>query len=358
MEAQQIVIIGSAPQDYPLQPKRHSKEFLREIMYLRSRTKLFQAIFRIRSVATMVIHEYFQSRDYLYLSSPILTTNDAEGAGNTFLVTAGEGDFFGKPVSLAVTGQLEAEAFALAFQKVYTFGPTFRAEDSNTKIHAAEFWMIEPEIAFCDLQQLMDIEEDFLQTIAKEVLERSSEEMKFLQEYTGVNLKERIEILTESKIPRITHKEAITILKKSKMDFVFRPEYGEDIAREHEKYLTDQHFKSPVFVYDWPKDIKAFYMYQNDDGETVAGVDLLVPDGGELMGASQREHRHDHLCRRMEEMDIPKEGLEWYLKLRKYGGCEHSGFGMGFDRFLIYITGMDNIRDVIPFPRTPGSCEF
>lgn len=358
IEGQKILIIGSAPENYPLQPKRHTKEFLREIMYLRSRTRVFQAVFRIRSVATMVIHEYFQSRDYLCLSSPILTTNDAEGAGNTFSVTAGEGDFFGKPVSLAVTGQFEAEAFAMAFQKVYTFGPIFRAEDSNTKIHAAEFWMIEPEIAFCNLQQLMDIEEDFLVTIAAEIAQRVPEEIKFLEEYTGVKLKERIEKLTQSKIVRITHQQAITILKEATVEFEFKPEYGQDLAREHEKYLTDQKFKSPVFVYDWPKDIKAFYMYQNDDGETVGGVDLLVPDGGELMGGSQREHRYEHLCKRMEEMNIPKGGLDWYLNLRKFGGCEHAGFGMGFDRFLIYITGMDNIRDVIPFPRTPGYCEF
>ena len=363
INASNIVLVGDAPEDYPLQPKKHSIEFLREIAYLRPRTRIFQAVFRIRSLASMAIHEYFHNKGYVYVHTPIITGNDAEGAGNTFTVTCldnnkYEEDFFGKKASLAVTGQLEGETFAMAFGKIYTFGPTFRAENSNTKTHAAEFWMIEPEIAFCDLNQLMDIEEDFLKSIVSYILDKAKDELEFLQGYTKIELFKRLEKLKESNIARVTHKKAIEILKQAPNQFVFTPEFGKDLAREHEKYLTEEYFNGPVFVYDWPKDIKAFYMYQNDDNETVAAVDLLVPDAGELMGGSQREVRYDLLCSKMEKLGIHTEDLYWYLNLRKFGSCDHAGFGMGFERFLIYVTGVDNIRDVIPYPRTPGYCEF
>jgi asparaginyl-tRNA synthetase len=270
-------------------------------------------------------------------------------------------DFFGKPTSLAVTGQLEGETFAMAFSKIYTFGPTFRAENSNTKTHAAEFWMIEPEIAFCDLDQLMDLEEDFLKEIVRTVLEKCPDELKFLDQFSGGGLIEKLQTLLTSTCARVTHDEAITILRKAMengWEFKFEPKYGEDTAKEHEKYLTEEYFHSPVFVYNWPKDIKAFYMYQNDDNKTVAAVDLLVPGSGELMGGSQRETRYDLLTKRMDELHISKEEMYWYVNLRRFGGCTHSGFGMGFERLLIYLTGVDNIRDVIPYHRTPMSCDF
>ena len=366
IQASAITLEGDCPEDYPLQPKRHSVEYLREIAYLRPRTRLFQAVFRVRSVASMAIHTYFQERGYLYVHTPLISANDAEGAGNTFTVTtlppekAGryEEDFFGKPASLAVTGQLEAETFAMAFSKVYTFGPTFRAENSNTKTHAAEFWMIEPEIAFCDLHQLMDIEEDFLKYIVRTVLDKCADELAFLDQFNGGGLLDKLRGLADSRCARITHEEAITILRQVKDRFQFEPKYGEDTAKEHEKYLTEEYFHSPVFVYNWPRDIKAFYMYQNDDGKTVAAVDLLVPGAGELMGGSQRETRYDLLTQRMDALHISKEAMSWYVNLRRYGGCTHSGFGMGFERLLIYLTGVDNIRDVIPYARTPMNCDF
>ncbi len=369
IQATEIVLEGDCPEDYPLQPKKHSLEFLREIAYLRPRTRLFQAVFRVRSVAAMAIHTYFQERGYLYVHTPLITGNDAEGAGNTFTVTtlpAGERedptkDFFGKPTSLAVTGQLEGETFAMAFSNIYTFGPTFRAENSNTKTHAAEFWMIEPEIAFCDLDQLMDIEEDFLKDIVRTVLSKCADELAFLDRFNGGGLLEKLRALADSHCARVTHEEAITILRKAMENgttFQFEPKYGEDTAKEHEKYLTEEYFHSPVFVYNWPKDIKAFYMYQNDDGKTVAAVDLLVPGAGELMGGSQREDRYDRLAARMDELGISKEEMYWYVNLRRFGGCTHSGFGMGFERLLIYLTGVDNIRDVIPYFRTPMNCDF
>lgn len=371
VQASEIILEGDCPEDYPLQPKRHSTEFLREIAYLRPRTRLFQAVFRVRSVASMAIHTYFQDRGYVYVHTPLITSNDAEGAGNTFTVTtlppdkAGkyEEDFFGKPTSLAVTGQLEGETFAMAFSKIYTFGPTFRAENSNTKTHAAEFWMIEPEIAFCDLHQLMDVEEDFLKYLVKTVLDKCPDELAFLDSFAAggkgtSGLVERLTALADSQCARITHEEAITILKNSGKDWQFPPEYGQDTAKEHEKYLTEEYFHGPVFVYNWPKDIKAFYMYQNDDGKTVAAVDLLVPGSGELMGGSQRETRYDLLTARMDQLGISKESLGWYLNLRRFGGCTHAGFGMGFERLLMYLTGVDNIRDVIPYARTPMNCEF
>ncbi len=363
-------ILGGCEEDYPLQPKRHSLEFLRENAYLRPRTRLFQAVFKIRSVASMAIHEYFQERGYVYVHTPLFTANDAEGAGNTFTVTTYDpidndykdydDDFFGKHASLAVTGQLEGETFAMAFSKIYTFGPTFRAENSNTRTHASEFWMIEPEVAFADLFDLMDIEEDFLKTILSVIMARCDAELAFLSQYNNIDLRQRMQALVASDIVRITFREAVTILKEADKTehFEFRPDYNADLAREHEKYLTDKKFGAPVFVYDWPRDFKAFYMYQNDDDQTVAAVDLLVPDAGELMGGSQRETRYDKLVERMNALDISVDAMWWYANLRKYGGCTHSGFGMGFERLLIYVTGMENIRDVIPYYRTPGNCDF
>ena len=371
IQATRITLEGDCTEDYPLQPKRHSIEYLRDIAYLRPRTRLFQAVFRVRSVASMAIHTYFQDRGYVYVHTPLITSNDAEGAGNTFTVTtldpknAGkwDEDFFGKPASLAVTGQLEGETFAMAFSKIYTFGPTFRAENSNTKTHAAEFWMIEPEIAFCDLDQLMDVEEDFLKYLVKTVLEKCPDELEFLDAFAAggkgkSGLVEKLQALAGAKCARITHEEAITILKNAGRDWQFKPEYGQDTAKEHEKYLTEEYFHGPVFVYNWPRDIKAFYMYQNDDDQTVAAVDLLVLGSGELMGGSQRETRLDKLTERMDKLGISKESLDWYINLRKYGGCTHSGFGMGFERLLMYLTGVENIRDVIPYARTPMNCEF
>ena len=368
LRAQAVKLLGDCPEEYPLQPKKHSLEFLREIAYLRPRTRLFQAVFRIRSIASAAIHSYFQLHGYVYVHTPLISGNDAEGAGNTFSVTTLDidngkrpydyaQDFFGKRTSLAVTGQLEAETFALAFKKAYTFGPTFRAENSNTKTHAAEFWMIEPEIAFCEINGLMDIEEDFLKYIVRYILDNAKDELAFLQGYTNTPLKEKLTKLCDSHIARVSYKDAIRILSEAKKEFEFKPEYGGDIAKEHEKYLTDEHFGSPVFVYNWPKAIKAFYMYQNED-DTVAAVDLLVPGAGELMGGSQRETRYERLVSRMNEMHISTEEMYWYVNLRRFGGCEHAGFGMGFERLLIYLTGVDNIRDVIPYPRTPQNCEF
>lgn len=370
IKATSVKIECLSPSDYPLQKKGHTIEFLREQAYLRPRTNLFSAVFRVRSVAAMAIHEYFQSQDYVYLHAPLITANDGEGAGEMFQVTtldldkvAESGkvcydkDFFGKHVGLTVTGQLEAEAFAMAYGRTYTFGPSFRAENSNTKTHASEFWMVEPEIAFCDLEGVMDIEEDMLKFIIKYVLEKCPEEMVFLNKFVAPGLIEKLEKVLTSEFKRITHEEVITILKDAKVDWEFKPEYGEDIAKEHEKYITE-YFNGPVFITNWPKDIKAFYMKQNPDGKTVAAVDLEVPGAGELMGGSQREENYDKLLNRMKELGMHTEELDWYLNLRRYGSCVHSGFGMGFERLLIYITGVENIRDVIPFPRTPGNCEF
>ena len=370
IQATEIIIENLCDSDYPLQKKRHSFEYLRTIAHLRPRTNTFNAVFRIRSVAAIAIHNYFQSKGYIYFHAPLITANDGEGAGEMFQVTtldldkvAQSGkvdydrDFFGKHVGLTVTGQLEAEAYALAYGKVYTFGPSFRAENSNTKTHASEFWMIEPEIAFCDLDELMDIEEDMLKYIVKDVLEKCPEEMEFLNKFVAPGLIEKLQKLLDSKFTRISHEDVITILKEAKVDWEFKPEYGEDIAKEHEKYITE-HFGGPVFITTWPKDIKAFYMKQNPDGKTVAAVDLEVPGAGELIGGSQREENYDKLLSRMHELGMHTEELDWYLNLRKYGSCVHSGFGMGFERLLIYLTGVENIRDVIPFPRTPGNCDF
>lgn len=368
-----IKLEGDCPEDYPLQPKKHTREFLREIAYLRPRANLFQAVFRIRSLAAMAIHTYFQERGYVYLHAPLITGSDCEGAGEMFQVTTldlnkipknenGEidykKDFFGKPSSLTVSGQLQGEIFAMAFKKVYTFGPTFRAENSNTKTHASEFWMIEPEIAFCNLDQVMDVEEDMLRYIINYVIEHAKDEMAFLDRFVEKGLIEKLKVVLNNKPVRITHKEAIDILMKADEKFEYEPKQGEDLAKEHEKYLTEKYFKAPVFVTDWPKDIKAFYMRLNDDQETVAAVDMLVPGAGELMGGSQREERIDILEKRMKELNVGTKDLDWYLNLRKYGGCKHSGFGMGFERLLIYLTGVENIRDVIPFPRTPNNLDF
>lgn len=365
IEVSDISLLGDCPDDYPLQPKRHTREFLREIAYLRPRANIFQAGFRIRSLAAYAVHKYFNEHNYVYVNTPIITANDGEGAGEMFNVSTlkpeDKGDFskdfFGKKVGLTVTGQLEGETFAMAFNKIYTFGPTFRAEHSNTKNHAAEFWMIEPEIAFADLHELMDIEEDMLKYIIKYILDNAKEELKFLDNFVEKGLIKKLEDTSSKTFTRITHKDAITLLKEEWKDFTIKPEYGEDLAKEHEVFLT-KHFDGPVFVTDWPKDIKAFYMKLNPDNETVAAVDLLVPGSGELMGGSQREEDYDKLKMRLQDLKMNEEDYWWYLNLRKYGTCVHSGFGMGFERLIIYLTGIDNIRDVIPYPRTVGSCEY
>ena len=370
LKAESIKILGLADETYPIQAKRHTREFLREVGHLRARTNLFNAVFRVRSVAAMAIHKYFQDRNYVYFHAPIITSSDCEGAGEMFQVTTldlnriassgkyePEKDFYGKTTGLTVSGQLEAETFATAFKKTYTFGPTFRAENSNTKVHASEFWMVEPEISFCDLEGDMDIMEDMLKYVVSYVLENAKDEMKFLDQFVEKGLIDKLTRLVNSKFTRIDHKDVITILKNAGVKWEFEPAYGEDIAKEHEKYITE-YFNGPVFIKNWPKDIKAFYMKQNEDGETVAAVDLEVPGAGELMGGSQREESYEKLVKRMDELGMNKEELSWYLDLRKYGTCIHSGFGMGFERLLIYITGIDNIRDVIPYPRTPGNCEF
>ena len=365
-----IKLLGDCPDEYPIQPKRHTREFLREQAYLRPRTNLFSAVFRVRSVAAYAIHKYFQDRKYVYFHAPLITASDCEGAGEMFQVTtldldrvakAGKvdysKDFFGKPAALTVSGQLQAETFAMSYKKTYTFGPTFRAENSNTKTHANEFWMIEPEMAFTDLEGDMNVMEEMLKYVVKYVLDNCKEEMDFFDSFVEKGLKEKLNKLVNSEFVRIDHEEVIKILKEAPVKWEFTPEYGEDIAKEHEKYITE-YFNGPVFIKNWPKDIKAFYMKQNADGKTVAAVDLEVPGAGELMGGSQREEDYDKLITRMKELGMETEGLDWYLNLRKYGGCVHSGFGMGFERLLIYLTGVENIRDVIPFPRTPGNCEF
>ncbi len=370
IQAKKVLLVGDCGEDYPIQPKRHTREFLREQAYLRPRTNLFQAVFRVRSVLAYAIHKYFQDRGYVYFHAPIITASDCEGAGEMFHVTSfdldkvpvvdGEVDYskdmFGKATSLTVSGQLEAETFAQAYKKTYTFGPTFRAEHSNTKVHANEFWMIEPEISFCDLEGDMEIMEDMLKYVVSYVLKHCPDEMKFFDQFVEKELLKKLDKLVHSKFSRVTHKEAIDILQKADVKWEFEPKQGEDIAKEHEKYLTE-YFDGPVFITDWPKDIKAFYMKQNPDGETVAAVDLEVPGAGEIMGGSQREEDYDKLVRRIDELGMDKEELAWYINLRKYGTTPHSGFGLGFERLLIYVTGVENIRDVIPYPRTPGNCD-
>ena len=372
MKVKNVEVLGDCPEDYPIQPKRHTREFLRELAYLRPRTNLFNAVFRVRSVAAHAIHEYFQSNNYVYFHSPIITGADCEGLGQMFKVTTldmnnlplGEDkkvdfkkDLFGKQTYITGSGQLHGETFALAYKKIYTFGPTMRTENSNTKTHANEFWMIEPEIAFCDMNGIMDIEEEMLKFIIKYVMERCPLEIDFFDKFVEKGLKDKLNKVLNSKFVRITHHDAITLLKEAKVDFEFKPEYGEDIAKEHEKYITE-HFNGPVFITDWPKDIKAFYMKLNDDNKTVAAVDLEVPGSGELIGGSQREDDYDKLINRMKEMNIPLENLDWYTNLRRFGGCYHAGFGLGFERLIMYLTGIENIRDVIPYPRTPNNCDY
>ena len=371
LKAKSVTLLGDCPEDYPLQPKKHSMEFLRSIAYLRPRANTFQAVFRVRSAAAYAIHKYFQDRNYIYVHTPLLTTADCEGSDQMFKVTTldmnnlpmkdGSVDFskdlFNKQTFITGSGQLHGETFALAFSKIYTFGPTFRSENSNTKTHANEFWMIEPEIAFADINDLMDIEEDFLKYIVKYVLDNCPDEINFFDKFVEKGLKEKLEKVVTSDFVRIDHKDVIDLLKNSGEKWEFEPEYDEDIAKEHERWLTN-HFSVPVFVKNWPKDIKAYYMKLNSDGKTVAGVDLEVPGAGELIGGSQREENLDVLLKRMEETGADRTSIEWYINLRRYGGCVHSGFGMGFERLIMYLTGMENIRDVIPYPRTPGSCEF
>ncbi|HBS91683.1 MAG TPA: asparagine--tRNA ligase [Erysipelotrichaceae bacterium] len=363
IEVKEIILEGACDSSYPLQKKRHSFEYLRDIAHLRPRTNTFNAVFRVRSVLSMAIHEFFQNQGFIYMHAPIITGNDAEGAGEVFTVTTRtdakyQDDFFGKKASLTVSGQLQAEAFALAFRDVYTFGPTFRAENSNTPRHASEFWMIEPEIAFADLGDDMDLIEDMVVSCINYVLENCPEEMEFFNQMIDPTLLERLGKVASSQFVRMTYTEAIEHLKKADVTFEYPVEWGMDLQSEHERYICEVIVKGPVFLIDYPKDIKAFYMRINEDDKTVAACDLLVPGVGELVGGSQREERLDMLEKRMEEMHIEKEGMQWYLDLRRYGGVKHAGFGLGFERFLLYITGMQNIRDVIPFARTPKNLQY
>ncbi|MBQ0017182.1 MAG: asparagine--tRNA ligase [Clostridiales bacterium] len=372
VKASSVVLLGDCPDDYPIQPKPHTREFLREQAYLRPRTNLFQSVFRIRSVAAFAIHDYFQKNGYLYVNTPLITTTDCEGSDQMFKVSTlnfnhlpknEDGtvdmtrDLFGKQAFITGSGQLHGEAFAMAFNKIYTFGPTFRTENSNTKTHANEFWMIEPEIAFCDLDKLMDIEEEMLKYVVSYVLKECRSELEFLDKFVQNGLLEKLEKLISSKFTRIDHAEVIKILKQADIKWEFEPEEGGDIAKEHEKYITE-YFGGPVFIKNWPKDIKAYYMKQNSDGKTVAAVDLEVPGAGELMGGSQREEDYDKIIARCKEMGVDVDTIDWYLNLRKFGTCVHAGFGMGFERLVMYLTGVDNIRDSIPFPRTPKNCQY
>lgn len=367
LKATKIEVHGLCSEDFPLQAKgRPTREFLREIAHLRPRTNLFRAVFKIRSIAASLIHEYFQKNNYVYVHTPIITVADCEGSDQMFKLTTlnplkenkdYSNDLFGKEVFITGSGQLHGETFAMAYKKIYTFGPTFRTEKSNTKTHANEFWMIEPEVAFCDLEGLMDIEEDMLKFIVSGVLERCKNEINFLNKFVDNTLKDKLEKLLVSKFTRIDHKDVIDILLKADEKWEFIPSYDGDIAKEHEKYITS-YFDGPVFIKNWPKDIKAWYMKQNPDGKTVAAVDLQVPGSGELIGGSQREEDLDKLLKKVNEDNIDINTINWYINLRKYGTCVHSGFGMGFERLIIYLTGVDNIRDVIPYPRTPGSCEY
>ncbi len=373
IQATSIEIEGPSSADYPLQKKRHSLEYLRTISHLRARTNTFQAVFRIRSLIAHAIHTYFQDRDFVYVHTPIITGSDCEGAGEMFRVTtldlnelpkAPEGkidfseDFFGKETNLTVSGQLNGETYAQAFRNIYTFGPTFRAENSNTTRHAAEFWMIEPEIAFADLKDDMILAEGMLKFIINYVLEKAPEEMNFLNEFVDKGLIERLKLVADSDFGHVTYTEAIEILEKNNANFDYKVTWGCDLQTEHERYLTEEVYKKPLFVTDYPKDIKAFYMKMNEDNKTVAAMDLLVPGIGEIIGGSQREDDYDKLVKRMEEMDLKAEDYEFYLDLRRYGSTRHAGFGLGFERCVMYLTGMGNIRDVVPFPRTVNNCEL
>jgi len=373
IKAEKIEIEGLSQSDYPLQKKRHSFEFLRTIAHLRPRTNAFSAVFRIRSLAAYAIHKFFQERNFVYVHTPIITGSDAEGAGKMFRVTTLDmenvpkekdgsvdysEDFFGKETNLTVSGQLEGETYAMAFRNIYTFGPTFRAENSNTARHAAEFWMVEPEIAFADLNDNMELAEDMLKYIIKYCMENAPEEMEFFNSFVDKGLFDRLNNVVNSDFARITYTEAIDILLESKEKFEYPVEWGCDLQTEHERYLTEKVYKKPVFVTDYPKDIKAFYMKLNDDNKTVAAMDLLVPGVGEIIGGSQREENIEILEQRMKELNLNKEDYWWYMDIRKYGGTKHAGFGLGFERAIMYITGMTNIRDVIPFPRTVNNAEF
>ena len=363
LQVTDVVLEGACDNTYPLQKKRHSFEYLREIGHLRPRTNTFNAVFRVRSALAMAIHEFFQDQGFVYVNAPIITGNDAEGAGEVFTVTTREDDkyeedFFGKKANLTVSGQLQAEAFAMAFRDVYTFGPTFRAENSNTTTHAAEFWMVEPEIAFADLGDDMDLIEDMVKYCIQYVMDNCPEEMKFFNQFIDKTLLDRLQHVLNSEFKRMPYTEAVEYLLKADKKFENKVEWGMDLNTEHERYLCEEVVKGPVFLTDYPKDIKAFYMRLNDDGKTVAACDLLVPSVGELVGGSQREERLDVLQSRMKEMNVHEKGLQWYLDLRRYGGCQHAGFGLGFERFIMYVTGMQNIRDVIPFARTPKNLLF
>lgn len=363
VQVDKVTLEGSADNSYPLQKKRHSFEYLREISHLRMRTNTLSAVFRVRSVLSMAIHEFFQNQGFVYVHTPIITGNDAEGAGEVFTVTTRDDDkydqdFFGRHASLTVSGQLHAEAFALAFRDVYTFGPTFRAENSNTSRHASEFWMIEPEIAFADLGDVMNLIEDMLKYCIQYVLDNAPAEMEFFNERIDTTLLAKLTGLLDTEFKRMSYTEAIEHLAQATTEFEYPVEWGSDLQTEHERYLSEQIVGGPVFITDYPEEIKAFYMRMNDDGKTVAACDLLVPQVGELVGGSQREERLDYLEARMEKMGVDKEGLEWYLDLRRYGGTKHGGFGLGFERFLMFLTSMSNIRDVIPFARTPRHIEY
>lgn len=373
IQAEEIIIEGTSTPDFPLQKKRHSFEYLRTISHLRPRTNTFAAVFRVRSLIAYAIHKFFQERDFVYVHTPLITASDCEGAGEMFQVTTlnlddvprcDDGsidyhqDFFGKPANLTVSGQLNGETYAMAFRNIYTFGPTFRAENSNTTRHAAEFWMIEPEIAFADLDDDMMLAEQMIKYIIRYVLENAPEEMNFFNQFVDKNLLERLQHVVDSDFGRVTYTEAIEILEKNNDNFDYKVSWGCDLQTEHERYLTEQVYKRPVFVTDYPKEIKAFYMKLNDDKKTVAAMDCLVPGIGEIIGGSQREDDYDTLTARMEELGLDRESYDFYLDLRKYGSARHAGFGLGFERCVMYITGMTNIRDVIPFPRTVNNCEL
>ena len=373
IQAAEVQIEGASAPDYPLQKKRHSFEYLRTISHLRPRTNTFQAVFRVRSLIAYAIHKFFQERDFVYVHTPLITGSDCEGAGEMFQVTTMDlqnipknpdgtvdftKDFFGKPTNLTVSGQLNGETYAMAFKNIYTFGPTFRAENSNTTRHAAEFWMIEPEMAFADLQDNMILAESMLKYIINYVLENAPEEMEFFNKFVDKGLIERLHHVAESDFAHVTYTDAIAILEKHNDEFEYKVSWGCDLQTEHERYLTEKEFKCPVFVTDYPKEIKAFYMKMNDDNKTVAAMDCLVPGIGEIIGGSQREDDYDKLVARMEELGLNREDYEFYLDLRKYGSARHSGFGLGFERCVMYLTGMGNIRDVIPFPRTVNNCEL
>ena len=373
IQADNIVVEGTSTADYPLQKKRHAMEYLRTISHLRPRTNTFQAVFRVRSLIAYAIHKFFQERDFVYVHTPLITGSDCEGAGEMFQVTTldlnnvqktEEGkvdfkqDFFGKPTNLTVSGQLNGETYAMAFRNIYTFGPTFRAENSNTTRHAAEFWMIEPEIAFADLKDDMLLAEGMLKYIIRYVLEHAPEEMKFFNSFVDKGLLERLEHVANADFGHVTYTEAIELLEKNNDNFEYKVSWGCDLQTEHERYLTEEIFKRPVFVTDYPKEIKAFYMKINEDGKTVAAMDLLVPGIGEIIGGSQREDSYEKLVERMKELKLSEEDYDFYLDLRKYGSARHAGFGLGFERCVMYLTGMGNIRDVIPFPRTVNNCEL